>query len=250
MARPPAILPCPLLLLGGSYDHYDLPVRFRACSPPRLAATQLAQSAVLNRLSAPTGLSPACTPASRARQSTNLDRARHCGAIRDRSLTRGLFEAGASEGSEHQREICGRPSVRSRRSPSFHFDLPGSPANSPTPAANPPDHDYHQTTVIDWYWRMSPSLVMIVASCFSAVATIIRSHGSAWWGGKSVLRNAISSVTERTTKPWCATALFHQSLGSIPRSRRPFRCFREISNALIAETKSAPAWLAIISRAA
>src|SRR5215204_3596626 len=45
---------------------YDLPVRLHACSPPRLAATQLARSAVLNRLTAPTGLSPALTPASRA----------------------------------------------------------------------------------------------------------------------------------------------------------------------------------------
>ena len=48
--------------------YYDLPVRLHACSPPRLAATQLARSAVLNRLIAPTGLSPALTPASRAHQ--------------------------------------------------------------------------------------------------------------------------------------------------------------------------------------
>ena len=40
----------------------DLPVRLHACSPPRLTATQLARSAVLNRLIAPTGLSPALTP--------------------------------------------------------------------------------------------------------------------------------------------------------------------------------------------
>ena len=52
---------------------YDLPVRFRACSPPRLAATQLARSAVLNRLIAPTGLSPALTPASRAHQELLTD---------------------------------------------------------------------------------------------------------------------------------------------------------------------------------
>ncbi len=44
----------------------DLPVRLHACSPPRLAATQLARSAVLNRLIAPAGLPPALTPASRA----------------------------------------------------------------------------------------------------------------------------------------------------------------------------------------
>src|SRR6266853_1497298 len=37
-----------------------------ACSPPRLTATQLAQSAVLNRLIAPVGLAPTLTPASRA----------------------------------------------------------------------------------------------------------------------------------------------------------------------------------------
>src|ERR1700760_4577508 len=54
--------------LCGSYVHCDLPVRLHACSPPRLAATQLARSAVLNRLIAPTGLSPALTPASRAHQ--------------------------------------------------------------------------------------------------------------------------------------------------------------------------------------
>jgi len=56
-----------------------LPVRFHACSPPRLAATQLAQSSVLNRLIAPAGLSPALTPASRAHRSssatTNMIRA-------------------------------------------------------------------------------------------------------------------------------------------------------------------------------
>src|SRR5215207_3919839 len=65
--------------LGGSYVHYDLPVRLHACpstgsgpracrdgSPPRLAATQLARSSVLNRLSAPAGLSPALMCALRA----------------------------------------------------------------------------------------------------------------------------------------------------------------------------------------
>ena len=39
-----------------------------ACSPPRLTATQLARSSVLNRLIAPAGLSPALMPASRAHQ--------------------------------------------------------------------------------------------------------------------------------------------------------------------------------------
>ena len=53
--------------------YYDLPVRLHACSPPRLAATQLARSAVLNRLIAPTGLSPALTPASRAHQEMLTD---------------------------------------------------------------------------------------------------------------------------------------------------------------------------------
>src|SRR5215210_5512917 len=52
--------------LCGSYVHYDLPVRLHACSPPRLAATQLARSSVLNRLSAPAGLSPALMCALRA----------------------------------------------------------------------------------------------------------------------------------------------------------------------------------------
>src|SRR5271170_7412207 len=55
----------------------DLPVRLHACSPPRLAATQLARSSVLNRLIAPAGLSPALTPASRAHQATFLDRLIH-----------------------------------------------------------------------------------------------------------------------------------------------------------------------------
>ena len=55
--------------LCGSCVHCDLPVRLHACSPPRLAATQLARSAVLNRLIAPAGLSPALTPASRAFES-------------------------------------------------------------------------------------------------------------------------------------------------------------------------------------
>src|SRR5215212_6874757 len=58
--------------LCGSYVHYDLSVRLHACSPPRLAATQLARSSVLNRLIAPAGLSPALMPASRAHQSVNL----------------------------------------------------------------------------------------------------------------------------------------------------------------------------------
>src|ERR1700722_11563833 len=51
-----------------SYVHCDLSVRLHACSPPRLTATQLARSSVLNRLIAPAGLSPALTPASRAHQ--------------------------------------------------------------------------------------------------------------------------------------------------------------------------------------
>src|SRR5476651_1610524 len=59
--------------LGGSYDHCDLSVRLHACSPPRLAATQLARSSVLNRLIAPAGLSPALTPASRAHHMLRLD---------------------------------------------------------------------------------------------------------------------------------------------------------------------------------
>jgi hypothetical protein len=59
--------------LCGSCVHYDLPVRLHACSPPRLAATQLARSSVLNRLIAPTGLSPALTPASRARRVLRSD---------------------------------------------------------------------------------------------------------------------------------------------------------------------------------
>jgi heat shock protein HslJ len=45
----------------------------RACSPPRLAATQLAPSAVLNRLTAPMGLSPTLTPTSRAHQEMLTD---------------------------------------------------------------------------------------------------------------------------------------------------------------------------------
>jgi len=59
--------------LCGSSVHCDLPVRLHACSPPRLAATQLARSAVRNRLIAPTGLSPALTPASRALQKLTPD---------------------------------------------------------------------------------------------------------------------------------------------------------------------------------
>src|SRR5260221_4268997 len=55
MARPFPASTFPLRRLGGSYVHCDLPVRLHACSPPRLAATQLARSAVLNRLIAPTG---------------------------------------------------------------------------------------------------------------------------------------------------------------------------------------------------
>ena len=66
MARPPSSLPFPLRHLGGSYVHYDLSVRLHACSPPRLVATQLARSAVLNRLIAPAGLSPALICALRA----------------------------------------------------------------------------------------------------------------------------------------------------------------------------------------
>src|SRR4051812_10691528 len=54
--------------LCGSYVHCDLPVRLHACSPPRLAATQLARSSVLNRLSAPAGLAPALMCALRAHE--------------------------------------------------------------------------------------------------------------------------------------------------------------------------------------
>ena len=60
--------------LCGSYVRCDLPVRLHACSPPRLAATQLARSSVRNRLIALAGLSPALTPASRAHQLLNVDR--------------------------------------------------------------------------------------------------------------------------------------------------------------------------------
>src|ERR1700679_3040523 len=56
-----------------SYVHCGLQVRLHACSPPRLAATQLARSSVLNRLIAPAGLSPALTPASRAHQVSTYD---------------------------------------------------------------------------------------------------------------------------------------------------------------------------------
>src|SRR6478735_158616 len=59
--------------LCGSCVHCDLPVRLHACSPPRLAATQLARSAVLNRLIAPTGLSPALICASRAHNRLSID---------------------------------------------------------------------------------------------------------------------------------------------------------------------------------
>src|SRR5215203_2399986 len=52
--------------LCGSCVYCDLPVRLHACSPPRLAATQLARSSVMNRLSAPAGLSPALMCALRA----------------------------------------------------------------------------------------------------------------------------------------------------------------------------------------
>ncbi len=55
------------------YFRCDLPVRLHACSPPRLTATQLARSSVLNRLIAPAGLSPALTPASRAHQESLTD---------------------------------------------------------------------------------------------------------------------------------------------------------------------------------
>ena len=42
-------------------------------TPPRVAATQLARSSVLNRLIAPAGLSPALTPASRAHHVSRVD---------------------------------------------------------------------------------------------------------------------------------------------------------------------------------
>jgi hypothetical protein len=75
LARVPATA-CPgHRRLGGSYVRCDLPVRLHACSPPRLAATQLARSSVRNRLIALAGLSPALTPASRAHQLLNIDSA-------------------------------------------------------------------------------------------------------------------------------------------------------------------------------
>jgi hypothetical protein len=66
--------------LCGSYVHCDpaCGIRLHACSPPRLAATQLARSAVLNRLIAPTGLSPALALASRAHQLSSVDPAKTC----------------------------------------------------------------------------------------------------------------------------------------------------------------------------
>ena len=89
--------------LCGSYVHCDLPVRLHACSPPRLAATQLARSAVLNRLIAPTGLSPALTPASRAHRNSEADPSytaytflRKCGTSFC-SLFRAHTESSASE---------------------------------------------------------------------------------------------------------------------------------------------------------
>src|SRR5882757_2332338 len=68
LVRVPTLRPSPILEglgcrdyffeahLCGSYVHCDLPVRLHACSPPRLTATQLARSSVLNRLIAPAGL--------------------------------------------------------------------------------------------------------------------------------------------------------------------------------------------------
>ena len=50
-----------------------LTVRLHACFPPRLAATQLARSSVLNLLIAPTGLSPALRRASRAHRLSRSD---------------------------------------------------------------------------------------------------------------------------------------------------------------------------------
>jgi hypothetical protein len=67
--------------LWSSYVHCDLPVRLQACSPPRLATTQLARSAVLNRLIAQAGLSPVLTPASRAHQKLRLECAWTCRPI-------------------------------------------------------------------------------------------------------------------------------------------------------------------------
>ena len=59
--------------LCGSYVYCDLPVRLHACSPPRLTATQLARSSVLNRLIAPAGLSPALRRALRAHRDSKTD---------------------------------------------------------------------------------------------------------------------------------------------------------------------------------
>ena len=53
--------------------HCGLSVRLHACSPPRLTATQLARSSVLNRLIAPAGLPPVLAPASRAHHSRDYD---------------------------------------------------------------------------------------------------------------------------------------------------------------------------------
>jgi hypothetical protein len=88
--------------LCGSYVHCDLPVRFRACSPPRLAATQLARSSVLNRLIAPAGLSPALTPASRAHQRLNLTKCKRSPG--ELEQTPSLPDAGPNS----DRPRCGR----------------------------------------------------------------------------------------------------------------------------------------------
>ena len=58
----------------------------QVCSPPRLAATQLARSSVLNRLTAPAGLPPALTPASRAHQVSRVDPAKPLYLVRGKEV--------------------------------------------------------------------------------------------------------------------------------------------------------------------
>lgn len=75
----------------GSYVHCDLPVRLHACSPPRLAATQLARSSVLNRLIAPVGLAPTLLCALRAhrfRDTLQRFRGASFGNFRNRSQSK------------------------------------------------------------------------------------------------------------------------------------------------------------------
>ena len=86
------------------------------------------------------------------------------------------------------------------------------------------------------YEAKCASAVTTGASAFNAVAIVIRSTGSLWKGGNSVLRMRVAGSAATTFSEWCSQTACHHSAAGIGRRNLPDRVFRPISSALIAAT--------------